>query len=248
MMSSVSLGLAGRLYAVVMVLLLALAGVATFSWLKLNGVSAAAADTAGVRVPQLDRIAAIELNVTRVSLQVRHAMLSRSPEELAATLSDIGEKRRVIEQLLADYDRAITTAHGRELFNKFSPAVARFWEVGGANLKLVQDGQRAEAFAFLVDKTISARNEVLQQASAMVSYQRSMLSKELGSVGQEVSTTVKLLLALVLAAMVGLVLFAWHRASLLKRRVAECRAERVTVHQHVDGKRGHGDEAVFGQI
>ena len=61
-----ALGLAGRLYAVVALLVLALAGVATVSWFKLGAVAAAAADTANVRVPQLDRIASIELNITRV--------------------------------------------------------------------------------------------------------------------------------------------------------------------------------------
>jgi methyl-accepting chemotaxis protein len=104
-----SFGLTGRLYAVVALVLVALAGVLVFAWLKLGAVAEAAADTAEVRVPQLGRIAAIELNITRVSLQVRHAMLSRSPEELAATLADIGEKRRQLDQLMADYQRAIST-------------------------------------------------------------------------------------------------------------------------------------------
>lgn len=81
-------GLSGRVQAVVAVSLLALASTAGFSWLKLSGMSGAAGRTAEIRVPQLDRVAAIELNLTRVSMQVRHAMLSRTSEELAATLAD----------------------------------------------------------------------------------------------------------------------------------------------------------------
>jgi methyl-accepting chemotaxis protein len=222
-----SLGLCGRLYAVVAVLLLALAGVASFAWLKLGGD--AATNTAQVRVPQLGRIAAIELNITRVSLQVRHAMLSRSPEELAATLNDIGEKRRTIEQLMADYQRADGTQQGLEKYNKLVPALARFWELGEANLKLVQDGQRAGAFSFLVDKTIPARNAVLEQAASMVTYQRSMLERELADVSREGAQTLLMLVALVIAAMAGLVLFAWRFAVLLKRRISDSRivADRV---------------------
>ncbi len=223
------MGLAARLYTVVTLMLLGLSGVAAFAWVKLSDVSAAATNTAEIRVPQLDRIAAIELNVTRVSLQVRHAMLSRSPEELAATLADIGEKRRTIDQLMADYDRAITSEKGREYFNRLVPAIANFWQVGGANLKLVQEGKTAEAFAFLVDKTIAARNVVLEQAAGMVKYQRGMLGEELGDVSREGQQTLNLLLTLVLASMAGLVLFAWHFAALLKRRIDASRkvADRV---------------------
>ena len=219
-----SFGLTGRLYAVVALVLVALAGVLVFAWLKLGAVAEAAADTAEVRVPQLGRIAAIELNITRVSLQVRHAMLSRSPEELAATLADIGEKRRQLDQLMADYQRAISTEQGRELFRRLEPAIAGFWQTGGANLKLVQEGQRAEAFAFLVDKTIPARNLVLQQAEAMVQYQRGMLEDELAGVSHEGTATLRVLAALVAAAMVGLTLFAWRFAALLQRRLAASRA------------------------
>ena len=220
----------------VTVLLLALASVAGFAWVKLGGVADAARSTAEVRVPQLDRIAAIELNITRVSLQVRHAMLSRTPEELAATLADIGAKRRTIDQLMADYDRAITTEEGREYFNKLVPVMAQFWEAGGANLKLVQDGQKAEAFAFLVDKTIAARNVVLEQAAGMVKYQRDMLEQELAGVSSEGSQTLQMLLALVVTSMVGLVLFAWRFVALLNRRIA---ASRIVADQVRDGDLTH---------
>ncbi len=221
---NMSLGLAARLYAVVAVLLLAFAGVATFAWWKLDDISAAADSTGEVRVPQLDRMAAIELNVTRVSLQVRHALLSRTPEEQAATLADIGEKRKQIEQLMADYDKAITTKRGRELYDLMVPAVAAFWQTGEANLKLVQAGQKAEAFAFLVDKTIPARNAVLSKASEMVKYQRTQLDSELESVETEAAATLNVLVGLVVVSMLGLVAFAWHIASLLTRRVGEARA------------------------
>jgi methyl-accepting chemotaxis protein len=224
-----SFGLSGRLHAVVAVLLVALASVAGFAWVKLGAVSGAARNTAEVRVPQLDRIAAIELNITRVSLQVRHAMLSRSPEELAATLADIGEKRRLIEQLMADYERAITTDEGRGYFNRLVPAIAQFWEAGGANLQLVQEGRQAEAFAFLLDKTIAARNVVLEQAAGMVKYQRGMLEQELAGVSAQGSETLRMLLALVVGSMVGLGLFAWRFAAAMNRRIAASRsvADRV---------------------
>ena len=38
----------------------------------------------------------MELNVTRVSLQLRHAILARNAQELEATLADIADKRKTI--------------------------------------------------------------------------------------------------------------------------------------------------------
>ncbi len=35
------------------------------------------------------------------------------------------------------------------------------WKVGEENLRLIQDGKKDEAFAFLVDRAIPARNKIL---------------------------------------------------------------------------------------
>ncbi|MDZ7857801.1 methyl-accepting chemotaxis protein [Sphaerotilus sp.] len=224
-----SFGIAARLYAAVAALLLALAGVATYSYVQLKAISTATSNTGNIRVPQLERMAALELHVTRTSLQVRHAILSRTPEELAATLADIGHKRKAIDSLLAEYDKAITTTRGRELFDKLPRAMENFWTVGVVNLDLIQAGQKAEAFAFLVDKTIPARNEVLTSAAAMVRYQQDTLHQELEGIEGQAASTLAVLVALVLAAMVGLALFAWHITSLLRRRVGQAQAVAMQV-------------------
>ena len=56
----------------------------------MGGLSLAADRINTTNVPQLQRISELELNVTRVSLQLRHAILARNPAELEATLADIG--------------------------------------------------------------------------------------------------------------------------------------------------------------
>jgi methyl-accepting chemotaxis protein len=226
---ALQLSLSARLYAVVVVLLLSLSGVALFTWIQLTRIADIADKTAHVRVPQLDRIASIELNVTRVSLQVRHAILSRTPDERAATLADIGDKRKTLDSLLADYDKAISSERGRELLERMKPAVVAFWVTGEKNLKLVHEGDKDAAFAFLVDHTIPARNAVLTQTAELVKYQRSLLEADLKSVNSEAATTWRVLVGLVLASMAGLAFFAWHLALRLKQRVALARAvaERV---------------------
>lgn len=85
-------------------------------------------------------MAQLELNVTRVSLQLRHGMLSRSPEELAATLADIGKKRQFIEETLAAYEKGLSSPAGKERFAGLPPAVAAFWRAGEENIGLIRSG------------------------------------------------------------------------------------------------------------
>jgi len=102
-------------------------------------------------------MASLELTVTRTSLQVRHAMLSRTPEERAATLEDIGKLKTTFDGLMTEFEKALSTEGGRKRFQAIKPAAAHFWAVGGQNIAMITDGKTAEAFAFLVDRTIPAR-------------------------------------------------------------------------------------------
>ena len=224
-----SLGIAKRLYAVTAVLALALAGVAGFAYVKLNSVGELANQTAERRVPQLKSIDAVELHVTQVSVELRHAMLSRTPQEQAAALAGVGEMRKLIAQDLVEYEKGLFTPAARERFAKITPMMNRFWEMSGANIKLIQDSQKSEAFAFLVDKTLPARNELLASLSDSVKFQQEALTQELSSIYEQAHATLRVLLGLVLTAIVGLVAFAWYLGSALRGRVAQSQqvAERV---------------------
>ena len=224
-----NVGIAKRLYVVSALLSVALIGVAVFATISLKKVAHAADETGNNRVPQLGRMAALELNVTRVSLQVRHSILSRTPEELATTLADIGAKRKLIDEAMGEYEKSLLNDIGRERFAKVPPLLAAFWRVGEANLKLIQDGKKAEAFAFLVDKTIPARNELLVVLTDTVKFQNDALHKDVNGIEHDANATLNLLLGLVAAIVVGLALFSWHVAGVLQRRVAQSQgvAERV---------------------
>ncbi len=122
-----SLGIARRLWLVSILLSLALAAVAAFAWVNLRDIAESADRTEKLRVPQMRRMASLELQVTRVSLQLRHMMLSRTPQEQAETLADIGRKREEIAKLLAEYEKDLYTAEGKERFKALPPKVAHFW-------------------------------------------------------------------------------------------------------------------------
>lgn len=108
-----AVGIAGRLWLVVGALSLALAGVAAFAYVRLTAVVDAAHLTERTRVPQLAEADAMELNITRVSLQIRHAMLARTSAERADALADIGAKRSLVVESAAAYERALYTERGK---------------------------------------------------------------------------------------------------------------------------------------
>lgn len=68
-----------RLLLINGVMFVLLAAVAVAIWFMMSRISDDADSVRTVNVPQLQRISEMELNVTRVSLQLRHAILARNP-------------------------------------------------------------------------------------------------------------------------------------------------------------------------
>ncbi|WP_375184372.1 methyl-accepting chemotaxis protein [Aquabacterium sp.] len=224
-----SLGIAGRLMAVVAALTLVLIATAIYAIQELNDVSELAKRAESNRVPQLNRVAQVELSVTRVSLQLRHAMLARTPQERQTALDDIAAKRLFIERELAQYRDMLFTEKGKARYAAVPGLVVAFWKEGDANVALIQEGRRDEAFAYLVEHTIPARNALLKVLNETVVYQSDALSHEIVDITQAVGSTTRLLIAAFSGMTIGLVGFALWVGRTLRRRVREARhvAERV---------------------
>jgi methyl-accepting chemotaxis protein len=215
-----SFGIAKRLYAAILFVSVALAGVAVFAYLELQAIGGKADQIAEARVPQLQRIANVELNITRSSLQMRHAMLSRSSEERGAALADIASKRQQVASTLAEYEKAIVTADGRASYQVIMPLVDKFWQVADANVALIRNEQIGEAFAFLVDKTVPTRNELLSKLNDEVKRYESALIDDVAAIKTESQITLKWLVALFMVVALTLVVSIWLVALSMRKRIA----------------------------
>jgi methyl-accepting chemotaxis protein len=133
--------LVGRLYLVTLALAIVLLGVLSYSYKQTEAAAGTAVEIREINLAQLGRIAAVELNITRVSLQLRHAMLARDAQERTTSLNDIAEKRRLIGEALKDYEKAASSAEERRLFSDFPPLVAEFWRHGEENIVLINAGK-----------------------------------------------------------------------------------------------------------
>ncbi|MDQ7746929.1 methyl-accepting chemotaxis protein [Hydrogenophaga pseudoflava] len=226
---SIGFGIAKRLYLISGLITSALIALAVYAHFSLNDAAAQADHTKTDRVPQLQAMAELELNVTRVSLQIRHAMLARNPQELNDTLNYIGEKHKHMDEVLAAFEKRLFSPQGKAHFVKLPPAVAEFWKVGEANIALIKEGKKDEAFVFLVDKTIPTRNALLKLFAEGREIQQAGLEADIAGVEKSTETTALMLTAVAGAIAVALMAFSWYFAQLLRRRVRVTQqvAERV---------------------
>jgi methyl-accepting chemotaxis protein len=209
--------LAQRLYTMCVVLVVAMVAVAVTVWVMMAQVAHHTEAVNNTRVPQLQRIAELELNVTRASLQMRHAMLARTPEEMKEALAEVAAKGQLLEEKLAEFGGAMVTQAGREAFAPMPALFRNFVAVATENVGLIQAGRKDEAFAFLVDKTIPARNQLLTPLGAEKVRQGSVLRTELKAVASEAATARNVVLGILVVIGLGLMLFSWYVVRVLRQ-------------------------------
>ncbi len=224
------MGFSQRLYLLSGVICAGLLGVAAYAWNNVGQVVGTAKHIEHVRVPQLTRMATVELSVTRASLQLRHAILARNAEEMNQALSDIASKRQLIDKTLEAYAADLRTERGKQLFVPVPERLRKFWAVAEENVAIVQRGERQQAFAYLVDKTIPARNALLEVLDATVKYQEQTLTSTIDDgVVHRSEATLRALLLMVLCVALLMAGSTWLLARHLRARIAESRqvAQRV---------------------
>ncbi|MDP3230019.1 MAG: methyl-accepting chemotaxis protein [Acidovorax sp.] len=219
-----SFGIGKRLYLTSFALIIGLALVAAFAWANLTEVKTRTRIVAEETVPHQLRVATMELNVTRSSLQIRHAILVRTPADLDATLNDIGEKRKLIDSDQQALEKSARTPKDKEQAEDLAKAFKSFWQVAEQNIDVIKKGQKEEGFDLLVSKTIPARNAVLQMLNAQKQTQTERLAEQLSVIAADAQKTLMILVGSIVAVALGLLLFSWYVANLLSRRVATAQA------------------------
>lgn len=82
---------------------------------------------------------------------MRHAILSRNPEELSETLTDVGDRKRALHERLKAFGDSMIDDAGRQADAPLPALMDTFWRHGEAHGQLIQDGRKEEAFACLVE-------------------------------------------------------------------------------------------------
>ncbi|WP_454874352.1 methyl-accepting chemotaxis protein [Paraburkholderia xenovorans] len=219
-----------RLYAVSAALIVALTAVAVISWIQLIDAQRIAANAGNVRMQQLERIASTELSVTQVLLDLRHAMLVSSADDVQAAARNIDAERQQIRRNDDAFFSNITDEAGKDAFrNVWLKMQADAWPVAEANLRLVQDGHRDEAFQMLTAQTIPTFAHIQKWLGEERARQGEQLGGQVSEIERALQWTRLLLVSLVAAIAIGLMALSWYIGSCLRSRVAEAQkvAERV---------------------
>jgi len=222
-------GFLGRMYLAIAVVVACLAGKSAYTAGQLYDIDNATYRAELVLIPQLDRVAAAELNITRASLQLRHAMLARTPEERAVALADIARLKTTTDGLMAEFEKNLSTDEGRQRFALLSTSLKEFWDAGEANIAMIESAGVESAFAYLVDRTVPKRNVFLSAASEVVDYQEGILAEQIAAVHGPAGTTRAVVIATGMAVAGLLLGLAWYLGRLLSLRVSQVQAtaERV---------------------
>ncbi|XDF36136.1 methyl-accepting chemotaxis protein [Paracidovorax avenae] len=213
--------MARRLAAINALIFVLLAIVAVSIWTMMERLSSDAEIVRAYNVPQLQRIAELELNVTRASLQLRHAILSRTPEELNATLADIAAKRTLLQKTLKEFGENMISDDGRQAYAPLPALMDEFWATGTDNIQLIQAGRKEEAFAMLVDRTIPARNRLLEPLGKEKQRQGERLSARINDVQELARTDRNLATIAVLIVVACLAGLSWYLRSVVRQLGAD---------------------------
>ena len=98
--------LSGRLLAGALLMVACLITISIYTSGQVGQMSEFAQQTEAVRISQLQHMASVELHVTRLSLQLRHAMLARNDAERSETFAEIERYKGVIGQAIQAYEKA----------------------------------------------------------------------------------------------------------------------------------------------
>ncbi len=172
-------------------------------------------------VPQLLRISEMELSLTRISLLGRNAILSRTPQELQATMKEIGVHSKRLDDLTVEFDAAITTERGKILFAEVKAQKDRFWKEATVVVELVNAGRREEAFAHLADVLVPARNVWLKAIAEQRDWQRKLLLDGMDAGKNGIAAAEYALFALLALLVVGSAGCVWLSGRTIRRRAAQ---------------------------
>jgi methyl-accepting chemotaxis protein len=148
-------------------------------------------------------------------------MLARTPAERDVALADVGEKRRVLESRLEAFGQSMDTSAGREAYKPMPKLMQEFWAIGSENVKLIQAGSRDEAFAYLADTTVPARNRLLAPLAAEKAREGEELSADLEGIQASALRARNVVLSAVILVGLGLLGFCAYVVRTLKQLGAE---------------------------
>ncbi|MFC3146073.1 methyl-accepting chemotaxis protein [Piscinibacterium candidicorallinum] len=191
-----SLKVSHKLFASFGLMFTALVAVAVVAFVVFSQLQATAARVSERLVPQIDRISEVQILMFRISLEARHAMLVKTPEERTETMNRIGEFRKEMLSKLETFESQITTTEGRERFKRIRNADVAFWQLAGQVAGKIQSGDIDGAFEQLKTDLVPARDAMVKAIAEQREYQQALAAKATRE-ASETAKAYKLIIAVI---------------------------------------------------
>jgi methyl-accepting chemotaxis protein len=221
MKKSTQFTLAQKTYLISGVLVAGMITVAIMVAMLMSAVSNEAAIVKGRAVPQLQHIGAIEINITRASLQLRHAILARNPNEMNIALADVEAKRKLLASEMDELGKGMVTEAGRRAYAPLPALASAFWVKADENIKLIKEGPKEAAFAFLADVTVPARDLLWAPLIAEKKRQGEVVNDALSDLVDSANMARNAVLVVVALVSMGLLGFATYMIRTMNQLGAE---------------------------
>jgi methyl-accepting chemotaxis protein len=180
---------------------------AGFAWRNIRAIETQLIATEQRALPQVKLISDLKLAIVRSSLEARHSLLVRTPEDTAASLAKVGQLKAEGDRIMGEFEKNLGSDEGRKRFDEVKRTKDAFWAEAGHFGAKVQGGDKAGAFDLLVAKLVPARNEFLKAIDHQVEWQESLVvSSNQKAVAQALLTEQVLIAAAVLTLVLGTVL------------------------------------------
>ena len=188
-MTTRSLPLNRRVQLGVTALVTALLALTAFCFWALGSATQEAARLKNDRVPQMMRLADLQIHITRASLGLRHMMLGRDAAERKTALDDILNRKRLADASMKAYEEHALTKKGEAAAATIRPIYDAFWKVATVNLQLIIDGRDADGFAMLADETVGVRDRLVEAVHGDRKRQDTLLHEEFSELAARESGT-----------------------------------------------------------
>ena len=146
-------------------------------WINVSKLDRIMTDVFEVRTPQLLRIEEIKLEIFRVSLETRHAMLGRTDADRKEGINSVVEHRAKAIEIMGEFEKEIQTDKGRALFSEIKRTGDEFWKMVDIIAPVILAGKNDEAYDLLIKRIIPARNAMLVAIEAQKMFKKELMEK-----------------------------------------------------------------------
>ena len=176
---------------------------------SLNSISKASRMVVEDRYVKISLVMEIRENVNSAARNLRNALLARNPEEATRYLDRGAANTAKTTQALADVEKMIGTARGKELMKSIQDARAAYNTPRDILRELIRQQKKEEATEVLFTEVIPAQDRYFDVLNEFVAFQKTLMDDSVAESQNTTSSAIALMLELSGVAIILCVIAAW---------------------------------------